>query len=150
MARMRRTETIPEPINSGVATSERTENRDMPQTPWPLVQPLPRRVPNPTNNPPTISSNGEEGYCDITPSLIQLMITAPTNILRTNVVAKIQGGPDLLIADARANRPLIPAIRPAPSSRTAAANPINNPPIKPLRGMACGKLFKITFTFSLC
>ena len=37
-----------------VATSERGENRARPQTPCPLVQPLARRVPKPTSNPPTI------------------------------------------------------------------------------------------------
>ena len=39
-----------------VATSERGDPRPMPQTPWPLVQPTPRRVPNPTISPAMISS----------------------------------------------------------------------------------------------
>ena len=35
-----------------VATSERDEPRLSPHTPWPLVQPLPSAVPNPTSRPP--------------------------------------------------------------------------------------------------
>ena len=31
--------------NTGTATSERRESRASPQTPWPLVQPPPRRAP---------------------------------------------------------------------------------------------------------
>jgi hypothetical protein len=34
----------------------RGEPRPMPQTPWPLVQPAPRRDPNPTSRPATASS----------------------------------------------------------------------------------------------
>ena len=34
-----------------VAASERVENRDRPQMPWPLVQPEPRTVPTPTMRP---------------------------------------------------------------------------------------------------
>ena len=39
-------------MNDTVATSERVENRDRPQMPWPLVQPLPSVVPKPTKRPP--------------------------------------------------------------------------------------------------
>ena len=38
-----------------VAASERGETRARPQTPCPLVQPLPSRVPKPTSSPPAIS-----------------------------------------------------------------------------------------------
>ena len=41
----------PVAINTLVATSERTDRRPKPQTPWPLVQPLPIRVPRPTSAP---------------------------------------------------------------------------------------------------
>ena len=43
-------------MKTAVATSERGDPRPMPQTPWPLVQPTPRRVPNPTIRPAMISS----------------------------------------------------------------------------------------------
>lgn len=37
-----------------VATRDRLESLASPQTPWPLVQPLPVRVPKPTINPESI------------------------------------------------------------------------------------------------
>ena len=43
-----------------VAAIERGDRRAMPQTPCPLVQPLPRRVPNPTSSPAAISSGTDE------------------------------------------------------------------------------------------
>ncbi len=39
---------------------ERRESRPMPQMPWPLVQPLPRRVPMPTSSPAS-STSGQPG-----------------------------------------------------------------------------------------
>jgi hypothetical protein len=50
-----------------VAASERRESRARPQTPWPLVQPLPRRVPNPTGRPATISRAGAAKRPDLGP-----------------------------------------------------------------------------------
>ena len=47
----------PAAMNVSVATIERAEKRLMPHTPWPLVQPLPRRVPIPTSRP-AIASTG--------------------------------------------------------------------------------------------
>ena len=41
-----------------VAASERLENSDRPQMPWPLVQPVPRTVPMPTMRPPAIVVSG--------------------------------------------------------------------------------------------
>jgi len=38
-----------------VAINERKDNRLSPQTPWPLVQPEPILVPNPTSSPATIN-----------------------------------------------------------------------------------------------
>ena len=46
-------------MNTAVATSERRESRANPQTPCPLVHPLPSRVPKPTRSPAVISSTGE-------------------------------------------------------------------------------------------
>ena len=45
-------------MNVRVAASERGDNLASPQTPWPLVQPLARRVPKPTSRPPAISVAG--------------------------------------------------------------------------------------------
>ena len=38
-----------------VAIIDRIESLAMPHTPCPLVQPDPKRLPNPTNKPPTIT-----------------------------------------------------------------------------------------------
>ena len=46
---------MPAPMKASTAASERFESRASPQMPWPLVQPLPRRVPNPTSRPAATS-----------------------------------------------------------------------------------------------
>jgi hypothetical protein len=43
-----------------VAAIERGERRATPQTPWPLVQPLPSLVPKPTSRPAVIRSGTDE------------------------------------------------------------------------------------------
>lgn len=45
------TVTMPVAMNVSVATMERGDSRDRPQTPCPLVQPEPTRVPTPTARP---------------------------------------------------------------------------------------------------
>ncbi len=47
---------MPAAMKVAVATSERCEKRLTPHTPWPLVQPLPIRVPIPTSSPATTST----------------------------------------------------------------------------------------------
>ena len=37
------------PMKTTVATIDRADTRAKPQTPWPEVQPLPIRLPNPTS-----------------------------------------------------------------------------------------------------
>ena len=46
---------MPVDMNTTTANRERLEKRANPQMPWPLVQPLPMRVPMPTSRPATIS-----------------------------------------------------------------------------------------------
>jgi hypothetical protein len=41
----------PAPMKASTLTSERSEKRLSPHTPWPLVQPLPMRTPTPTSRP---------------------------------------------------------------------------------------------------
>ncbi len=48
-----------------VATSERSEKRLRPQTPCPLVQPLPKRVPNPTSSPAAMAAAGASGTAEL-------------------------------------------------------------------------------------
>ena len=45
-------------MKRAVAISERGESRANPQTPCPLVQPPPRRVPKPTSSPPAMTMSG--------------------------------------------------------------------------------------------
>src|SRR5690606_18827124 len=53
--RWRTTQPVAKPaiMNATVATTERSDRRLIPQTPWPLVQPLPSCVPKPTRSPAT-------------------------------------------------------------------------------------------------
>ena len=44
------------PMKTTVATIDRADTRAKPQTPWPEVQPLPIRLPNPTSKPATATS----------------------------------------------------------------------------------------------
>jgi len=46
-------------MKTHVAMIDRFERRLIPQTPWPLVQPLPSVVPIPTASPATITRTGE-------------------------------------------------------------------------------------------
>src|SRR5439155_2174530 len=55
MWRTTNTVTNPAAMNDSVATIERGDRRDIPHTPWPLVQPAPYRVPMPTSKPATIN-----------------------------------------------------------------------------------------------
>lgn len=51
---------MPQMTKTAVATIERGDSRPTPQMPWPLVQPLPNRVPIPTRNPAS-KITGEKG-----------------------------------------------------------------------------------------
>ncbi len=48
-----------------VAAIERGDSREMPQMPWPEVQPLPSRVPKPTRRPATAIVMMLPGSCGI-------------------------------------------------------------------------------------
>lgn len=48
---MTKTVTKPKKMNVIVAMKDLTDNLAKPHTPWPLVQPDPKRLPNPTNKP---------------------------------------------------------------------------------------------------
>ena len=50
-------------MNSAVAVSERGDSLASPQTPCPLVQPPPRRVPKPTNSPAAMTIGVDGGSC---------------------------------------------------------------------------------------
>ena len=52
-------------MNTPVATIERGDKRAMPHTPWPEVQPLPSRAPNPTRRPPTTIVEAADDDCGV-------------------------------------------------------------------------------------
>src|SRR4029077_18546791 len=52
----------PAAMKVAVAIRDAIEKREMPQTPWPDVQPPPRRVPNPTSTPATSRIGSGYGF----------------------------------------------------------------------------------------
>ncbi len=48
---------------SPIAAIERPDPRPMPQTPWPLVQPEPSRVPKPTRTPASATTGSVALMC---------------------------------------------------------------------------------------
>jgi hypothetical protein len=106
---------------------DRGERRDMPQTPWPLVQPDPYRVPMPTNTPAAISPSQ--------PLLNSICGSAVNKPHRSGAMSR----PRRNSASHHASpprckrlpiRPLMPAIRPLATTNRLAARPINAPPAK--------------------
>ena len=47
---------MPDDMKQTTATNDLNDSRGSPQTPCPLVQPLPNLAPNPTKKPPAIAS----------------------------------------------------------------------------------------------
>src|SRR5688500_18328781 len=111
------------------AASERREKRPRPQTPWPLVQPLPSRVPKPTSSPaansnavgPVCIRGGEGTNCIVTASAIA---RPAMNAIRQSRSLRAPANTPLAM-------PLIPAIRPIDHSSSTAAQPIRTPPRRP-------------------
>ena len=102
----------------------------------PLVQPLPRRVPNPTRNPPATITHQEE----------EISIAGsepPASRYRTGAVTKPRtNAPRQPISSACGGSapptmPLIPAIRPVKSHKTAAERPTKEPPTAAEIGVKC-------------
>src|SRR3546814_8757285 len=81
---MRANVAMPVAMNVRVATIERAERRLTPQTPCPLVQPLPRRVPTPTASPATTSVAGLAKLASIPPDT-NITTSAPRGRPITNI-----------------------------------------------------------------
>ncbi|PAV65899.1 hypothetical protein WR25_25576 [Diploscapter pachys] len=118
--RMRVTVAMPVAMNVPVATMDRGDRRDRPQTP-----------------PATAISPSDVGKRASTFTLAAVS-AAPRGSPAVKSKAIIQGAPPSERARTRANMPLTPAMRPLPSNMIAAANPIIRPPMKPASGMAWG------------
>src|SRR5262249_43964788 len=105
---------------------ERFDSRAKPQTPCPLVQQLPRRVPNPTRSPAATISDQEEETSIFGSE-------PPARRYRTGAVTKARmNATRQPISPARGSSapptiPLIPAIRPIKSHKREAERPIKEP-----------------------
>ena len=108
------------------ATAERGERRASPQMPWPLVQPLPSRDPNPTRSPAAMVT----GTPAESPASNRLGKSAnparPANASPTTKAAcQPRGG---LGFQSPETMPLMPAVRPMVPMSRSAAPPSNRPP----------------------
>src|SRR5450830_18094 len=98
-----------------VATIERGERRDMPHTPWPLVQPEPYRVPTPTRTPARIS---------------------PSQPLWNSISGSAANTPHSSGATSRPSRNRTFSLAPSlPRCSRLAARPINAPPARDDQGV---------------
>ena len=70
---------MPVPMKVRVATSERPDRREIPQMPWPLVQPEPRRVPKPTSNPARMTAGSETGEAPMAVGITTPSSTPPSS-----------------------------------------------------------------------
>src|SRR5690606_27214501 len=120
-------------INIKVATKERGDRRDKPQTPCPLVQPEPSRVPKPTSKPATTTHI--QG-CDCTSGKVsparrynQGAAARPSKAIQRQPLSPAS---PLQVPD---SRPEIPNTRPLNSTRIEAAKPTNAPPNQALHGV---------------
>src|SRR6185503_9103248 len=126
MCRTAKVAIMPVTTNRAVAVIDRRDRRETPQMPWPLVHPLPRRVPNPTRRPAATSSGPEPRAAPYAPgATIAPMRPPPTNPAR-NMTRQPTSPTRGTSAPPRI--PLTPAIRPDRMRRRAAAPPMIAPP----------------------
>ncbi len=128
MCRTTKTVTTAVTMKASVATSDRTERRESPQTPCPLVQPPPTHVPRPTRSPPTSRTGvGAEIKIAASGSTMDRCIKTPTTRplrkrTRHTKSPADRGG------SIPASTPLTPASRPFSANRSVAEAPISAPP----------------------
>src|SRR5712691_10425631 len=119
-----------------VATIERGDRRDTPQIPWPLVQPLASRVPNPTSNPATKSSPLDAAMVMGTASALTRR-TSPQPRINPATNKPRHSRPSLAGTSMPAMMPLMPVMRPVVISRRPAESPISPPPRSAEKGVKC-------------
>ena len=101
-------------MKTPVATTERGDRRARPQTPWPLVQPEPQRVPKPTIRPPSTSSQTSEVICTSGLRISAEARAAPPSRPAMKRRPRVRGAPF--------DRPVAAAVRP----ETPATRPFSN------------------------
>mmetsp|Transcript_17502 Transcript_17502/g.43648 ORF Transcript_17502/g.43648 Transcript_17502/m.43648 type:complete len:215 (-) Transcript_17502:67-711(-) len=116
--------TIATPMNVGTAASERSENRERPQRPWPLVHPLPSATPSPTARPDSaIASDGARATSNA-PGRSVFMRAPPPIRPPMNAILVGSRGP----SKSAFMTPELPAMRPTSIMYAPHAAPMNRPP----------------------
>lgn len=135
--RTRKTVNAPLSMKVSVATSDRGDNRARPQTPWPLVQPLPWDVPQPTSKPPSTSDHDDsdercETACPVNRKYAELAPIIPSK--KAALQARLPSA-----SCQPSSKPwamlLMPASLPRLANSATAEVPISNPPSKPDQGV---------------
>lgn len=121
------TVTIPVIINVAVAIKDRIDRRALPQTPCPLVHPLPSCVPSPTKTPARIKKDPCTGNVTSKSSSFQKETRVGPKI---NPIKKDtrQSLSFFVAVNNPPKIPLMPAIRPTDHMRKTAESPIKAPP----------------------
>ena len=118
---MKVTVAMPAPMKLRTATKDRTDKRPNPQTPWPLVQPLPQTVPTPTSRPAGMSKAmervGKVGISKDWPSKLPPTIKPAKKAHRQ--LSGLSGAESV-----SAVMLLTPAILPKPHQRSQLAMPV--------------------------
>lgn len=117
-------------MNMTVATMESFDPKPIPQTPCPLVQPPPRRVPIPTMNPEkAMSQSGATGVKPDGPRA-KTKPAPPTNPKRKRSLHWVSPG---FARNTFENTPEIPGIFPEAAEAAKLASPIQSPPTRAKR-----------------
>lgn len=130
---MTKTVTNPAAMNAAVATIERGESRESPQTPCPLVQPEPYRVPIPTSKPAVISVDVAASICTVGSGMNIANAKGAITMPSTNAIRQLTSPRAGLNSPPR--MPLMPAILPFSRTSSAADAPISTPPPSDAQGV---------------
>ena len=118
---------MPSAINVTVATNDRGDRLPRPQTPCPLVQPPPMRVPQPTSKPlEMMTHSGAFDSSGMGWPINQWVAKPPMARPAKNSKRQPLSGP----ASEPQAIPLIPAIRPMEKSNQMADKPSSKPPVR--------------------
>src|SRR5574343_146335 len=125
---------MPVAMKVSVAAIERGERRAMPQTPWPLVQPEPRRLPKPTIRPASTMRTGGVSMRAAGSGANSAHRVGAARMPSRKAKRQARSAHGLR-AQALAMMPLTPAMRPSASARMSAESPIRAPPRAALPGV---------------
>ena len=115
---------MPLAMNTSTATSERAERRPNPHTPWPLVQPPPMRVPNPTSSPAAATHTSGKPWRSGTGAPAACQASPASSKPEMNQARHCASGGEKMPC----RIPLTPAILPLAASSQTLARPMSAPP----------------------